>query len=197
VRARRTAGFRLVAAAFGAALTLAACGVPTDGSPHAIANDDLPLALRTDASTTTSAPASEQDLVAVYWIRGDNLVRAVDTVAAPATLDSTLDLLQRGPTDVQTRRGDRSALSGTELIRAATTNGTTAVIDLDPSFTDTPQSDQILALGQLVLTATDRPNIANVRFTVDGTRTQVPRADGTLTTQPLRAADYRALVAGR
>ncbi len=178
-----------------AALALAACGVPTDGSPHAVSNDDLPDSLRPGQATTTTSVEVQQEIVSIYLIRGNKLVRALDTVAEPAELLAVLDLLQRGPTEAQAQAGDRSALTGLDLIRQVGTSGSTVTIDLDPAFVDTPSTDQILALAQLVLTATARPGLVSVRLTVNGQPTQVPRGDGTLTTKLLTRPDYLALVA--
>ena len=52
----------------------------------------------------------------------------------------------------------------------------------------------MLALGQLVLTATARPGVGQVRFTLEGLPVQVPTADGTVTSDPLSRDDYLALL---
>ncbi len=175
---------------------LVGCGVPTDDSPRTLADDDLPASLRPDGATTTTLPSAEQDIVGVYFIRGKKLVRELDALPASAPLRSVLGILQRGPSEAQAKAGDRSALAGEDLIRRADVAGSTASIDLDAAFSETPSTDQILALGQLVLTATGIPRITSVRLTVDGEPTQVPRGDGSLTGRPLTARDYRSLLAG-
>ncbi len=187
-------GARYLIAAVALACALVGCGVPADSSPRTIADNDLPAALRPDGATTTTTQAVAQDVVDVYFIRGKRLVRELDAVPAPATLRAVLGLLQRGPTEPQANAADRSALAGVDLIRRAEVSGSTASIDLDAAFADTPSTDQILALGQLVLTATAMSQIRSVRLTVDGEPTQVPRGDGSLTRRPLTARDYRSLL---
>lgn len=179
--------------AMGVMLLLTSCGVPSDGSPSSVSDDDLPASLRS-ALTTTTAPSTAADaFAAVYLIRDDQLAPVAD-LAAGSDLDDVLALLQRGPTKAQARAGHRSAFTDVELIRDARVAGATATIDLDPSFADLPHTDQILALGQIVLTAVSYPGITKVRFTVDGEPTEVPTSDGTLTAAPLRRANYEALV---
>jgi spore germination protein GerM len=195
IRRWRAAGIaRAAVALLAVASTLAGCGVPTDSSPQDVASDDLPAALRNVPATSTTVEPGPRDLAIVYWIRGEKLVRSVAPVTEPATVRSVLDVLQQGPVPGQAKAGDRSALDGTSLIRRVSIAGRMAVIDLAPSFANLLPSDQVLALAQLVLTATERPEISDVRLTVGGEVTQLPRADGSLTTAPLEAADYRALV---
>ena len=180
-----------------AIVVASACGVPTDGSPRAVSDNDLPASVRAGAATTTTTAesAAQQEVVDVYFIRGTRIVRERDMVPAPADLDAVLGLLQRGPSEKQTEARDRSALTGIDLIRAATVSGSTASIELDPSFADTPPTDQIFALAQIVLTATGRPGVTTVRLRVDGETISIPRADGSLTTDPLTRADYASLLA--
>lgn len=185
---------------------LAACGVPASSGPQGIDSRDLPDALReplrtTVAPTTVAPPTTEPPTaVIVYFIKGTGLQSWPDTVDTPS-LDRVLALLERGPTGVQARGGARSALAVTSPINRVSVSGDTATIDLDPSFGTIPASDQILALGQIVLTAT-APKlvggpIRRVRLTVDGRRVNVPRADGTLTTGLLSAKDYEVLTGTR
>jgi spore germination protein GerM len=178
-------------------ITVAAvgCGVPTDDSPQAVGEDDLPASLRPGAETTPTTDVGRQEFVSVFLIRDDELTQVVDTVKTPADLGAVLALLERGPTDAQAEAGLRSAFTGVDVVRRVSVNNGTAAIDLDPSFADTPSRDQILAIGQLVLTATARPGISRVRLTVDGESTQVPRANGSLTTKLLTKSDYSSLLA--
>jgi spore germination protein GerM len=173
---------------------LAACGVPADGSPQRVADDDLPSVLRPEGGTTTTSAAEPHEVVLVYLVDGEDLVAAPASVPAPANLRAVLRALERGPTGEQANSGMRTALPG-DIIRDATVSGSTAAIDLDSAFTDAPRADQALGLGQLVLTATARPGITSVRLTVDGKPTQVPRADGSLTAAPLTRSAYSRLLA--
>lgn len=186
--------WRVVASACAFACIAAGCGVPTDGSPSSVAGDDLPASLRSDAvSTTTVRSSAANETASIYLIRDGGLAR-VEAVAANSDVDAVLDLLQQAPTKAQARAGFRSVFTDADLIRGAALEGSTALIDLDPSFLDAPHQDQILALGQLVLTATARPGTNAIQFTIEGEKAEVPASDGTLIADLLRRADYESLL---
>lgn len=172
---------------------LSACGVPTDKSPRAISNDDLPRSLRTDMTATSTIPGDGTHATTVFLIGHGKLIPSLAAVSAN-DLAAALATLEGGPTEAQRRDGERSALTGLDLIRDARVTGSTAIIDLDPSFADALAADQILALAQLVLTATAQTGVKQARITVKGEPIQVPRGDGSLTSSPLTAADYRSLL---
>lgn len=185
--------FMITALICAGALLASGCGVPSDGSPRPVADDDLPASLRSAPPTSTTPAQTPDETASVYLIRGDSLVR-VDDVSSGSDLEAMLDVLQRGPTAAQAKAGNRSAFTDLDLIRGSEVEGSTAVIDLEPAFADVSHQDQILGLGQLVLTATDRPGVKAVRITVAGEETEVPAGDGTLTSGTLTRADYASFV---
>jgi hypothetical protein len=188
----RWRGERLVVGLVGV-LVLSACGVPTGDSPTRVADDDLPASLRSAVTSTTSPPTGGQELVRIYLIRDNQLVRVNDRARTPG-LGVALALLQRGPTKEQARAGHRSAFTDLDLIRDVRLADSTAIIDLDPSFSDLPDHDQILALGQIVLTAVSYPGVSRVRFTVENEPIDVPTGDGTLTSSLLTRSEYEGLL---
>jgi hypothetical protein len=187
---------RALLSGLAASLAFLGCGVPTNGGPRTVASDDLPADLRLSGgpASTTTIPGPLAAVI-VYWIRGNELVAAPATATAPVTVTSVLGLLQSGPDARLARQGDRSALKAGNLIRTVYVSGRTASIDLDPSFANSLPSDQVLALGQCVLTVARLAQISHVRFTVAGRTTQLPRADGSLTADPVTPRDYQPLVA--
>ena len=62
------------------------------------------------------------------------------------------------------------------------------------AFVEVGGQEQILAVAQVVLTATAVPGVERVRFLLEGEAVEVPRADGTLTSDSLQAADYQGLL---
>lgn len=185
-----------------ASLGATACGVPGTSGAQRIDARDLPDGLRQPVTTTTTPPTTAptpQLPVIVYFITNTTLQPWPDTV--PSTdLDVVLSRLERGPTPAQARDGARSALTVTAPLLRSSVDGSTASIELDSAaFARIPAADQILALGQIVLTAT-APRLAGgnkirrVRLTVRGQPITVPRADGTLTKGPLTAKDYEPLL---
>jgi spore germination protein GerM len=77
-----------------------------------------------------------------------------------------------------------------------TTARGTATVDLAEAFTLAGQEDQAAAIAQLVYTLTARPGIGRVAFTLDGEVVEVPRGDGTLTTDALTRDDFPEREAG-
>ena len=69
----------------------------------------------------------------------------------------------------------------------------TAIVDLTAALVEVGGQEQILAVAQIVLTATSVPGIAQVRLLLEGQAVEMPRADGTLTADTLRAADFEVL----
>jgi spore germination protein GerM len=51
----------------------------------------------------------------------------------------------------------------------------------------------MIALAEIVFTATGRPGVGQVSFSLDGRPVEVPRADGSLTSEPLARTDFREL----
>lgn len=72
-----------------------------------------------------------------------------------------------------------------------------AVIELtDELLDDVGRDDQLLAVAQLTCAVTLEPGVELVRFTRDGASIDVPRADGSLTSDPVEVADYVDVLAG-
>ena len=175
---------------------LAACGIPEDARPRPL-GEDAPFELLDPTSTTTSTvphvPAAATD---VYLVRQERLVRVARQVGAPASLPTVLATLLEGPTSDEAAAGLRTALGPQAGIRSASATGRTATIDLSESFGEVEGDEQILALAQLVFTATSLPGVDAVDFKLAGSPVEVPRGDGTLNYGPLRRVDFAALAAG-
>jgi spore germination protein GerM len=66
-----------------------------------------------------------------------------------------------------------------------------AIIDLVNSAIAN-NADLILALAQMVYSATELPGVGGVRFTLDGKRAEVPTGSGIQSTTPVGRASYAA-----
>ncbi len=193
------AGVRVavVVAALGAAATLAACGVPTDSHPVDLASGDVPFGLvggRAFTDTTLPGPNTPVSLVQVYFVSGDRLVAAGRAVPSPATLERSLTSLLAGPTPKEADAGIRSAIGEDTTVLDARVAAGRAAIDLSASFADSEGADQILAVGQLVYTATALPGVGEVSFELAGVPVAVPAADGTLQSEPVTRQQYAPLL---
>ncbi len=182
--ARRTA---LVVASL---LLLAACGIPQDRHPALLPGGVVTPALGT-ARTTAPTPQPTVETT-VFFARGEHVVPVIRHTTRPG-VDTALQELLAGPTDSELAGGLRTAISSQTDLRLVQTDGSAAVIDLTRAFVEVGGQEQILALAQVVLTATAVPGITSVRFALEGQPVEVPRADGTLSPGPLTASDYAAL----
>lgn len=176
-----------------AALVFAACSVPEDKHPREIPADQVLFDLLTPStsSTLTTLPAETVEAT-IYVISGDRLVPVTRNVAAPATLGTVLATLIQGPNDAEQSEGYRSAvITQTRVVRASV-NGGVAQLDLSDAFTGLPPQEQVLALAQLVYTATGVEGVDRVQVLLDSLIVDVPRGDGSVTNQPLSREDYSA-----
>jgi spore germination protein GerM len=71
--------------------------------------------------------------------------------------------------------------------------GGIATVTLSQDFANAPVREQILALAQLVYTATELGGVHGVQFTVDGRPAQVPTAQGTPKGGVVTREDFAAI----
>lgn len=190
---RRLAGG---AAAAGVALVvgLAGCGVPTRDTADRARPDDVPFDLLQSEPTSASsgAPVGTPVEIYLYDSTATRLVRTVSTVIDP-TLDNVLRELQEvGPAE-QRALPSGNPLGDAEVIRSAEVTRGVATVDLDGTFRELSGSSQLVALAEIVFTATARPGVGQVTFTIDGQPVDVTRSDGSLSAQPLTRRDYAPL----
>ena len=170
-------------------VVVAACGVP-DSGVTVIDPAELPAELR--GVTTTSGPPSEDGVpavAAVYWIRDRGLAREAVLFQSGPSAERLLALLERGPVGSAPGDGARSALSAGDVSVRSHDRGVVTV-----ELRDLDDPDQVLAIGQIVLTLTSLPGVDAVRFTRRGAPVEVPLPDGTLVARDLTAADYELLL---
>ncbi len=191
-----------------------ACGIPDNGRVNRIPEDDLGVLGETIPTTTTTTtppttlvpttttePINTSTTIAteevtLYFISGAQLTEYELPVRNGASLFEILIALQQGPP--APGLGLRSALPLPAQARLGVTEDGTGVITIElPAgfFELIPTSDQLLAVGQLVLTITGG-RIGQVRFTQEGQGIAVPRGTGEFSEagQPLPPRDYLELL---
>jgi hypothetical protein len=172
---------------------LAGCGVPTDRAPSDIPAKEVPFGL---LSTTTSTSTSIQGVtVRVFLVDDGRLAKVEREVPVPATPSNVLAAIPAGPTPQEAARGLRTAM--TSAIASTRLSGAIVTVRLTAEFAQAPIREQILALGQLVYTATALAGVRGVEVSVDGRPTQVPTAQGSLKRGPLTRADFAAIAPHR
>ncbi|MEY2583239.1 MAG: hypothetical protein QOE09_3088 [Ilumatobacteraceae bacterium] len=197
---------------------LVACGIPSNGQVSNIQDKDLrllgdtipptststtpPTTLVPSTTTTVVDPATTIALqeVTLYFISGGQLKGYPRALAKPTTTNSVLTALQEGPPAGDPGVGIRSAVPTKDkaLIKSTEDNSGVATIELPPGFFEqTPPEDQLMAIGQIVLTVTEVGGIGQVLFTQSGSSLQVPRGPGgglSNGTEPLARRDYQELL---
>ena len=173
---------------------LAACGISTDSQPQALARKDIPFNLLAP-STTTVTPGSPtaRASITVYMVGLTGLVPVSRGVRTPATLPGALNALLEGPTDSEVADGLRTAISDQTAVSPGVVGFGVATVDLGGGFGQVGGQEQILAVAQIVFTATALPGISKVQFTLNGRPVEVPAGDGTLTQGPLGRSDFPSL----
>jgi spore germination protein GerM len=163
----------------------AACGIPTDESPVAIAPTPIP---------STSPTASVEPQEGAIFLLGEpgELVaveRTIDVDQPVASLISALggDLAQSESDD-----GLSSAVPSGITLLSSRQEGGTLLVDLAGLAEITDTDAQRDALAQLVFTLTGRGGVDQVLFRREGQApVNVPTSDGQVDgTEPLSRADY-------
>lgn len=189
----------LVIATTLAAVLVAACGVPTEQSPQALPAKNVPFQLLAPTaeatSTTVPSPSKATTRLSIYLADADGkLVPVRRQVEAPATITKSVGTLLRGPTAEEADRWHTAITSDTKLLHADPPIDGLVTLDLSRHMLDITGRQQILALAQVVYTATSLADVDRVLFRFDGTAKEVPNGDGKLTASPLGRLSYRGLV---
>lgn len=170
------------------------CGFPTQREAHAVPDENVPDALRT-TDTDDPSPNVATEPAAIWFVRDTVLDQVQHRVAAPATADTVVAELLLGPTEGEQGRSFRSAIPDATVVVSASTAGGLATVELAPEFAEIPVADQVLAVGQLVLTLTDLRGVGRVRFQVDDAVVAVPLPTGEASDQTVSRDDYVELIA--
>jgi hypothetical protein len=171
---------------------LIACGIPTDEEPIMTPGGVVLPAVAPSNAPPGAGPSVPETDVAVFLVQAEHMVKVMRR-APRADLTGTLGVLLAGPTESEVGARIRTAISPQTDLRSARLDGDTAVVDLSGAFVEVGGEEQILAVAQVVLTATAVPGVSRVRFLLDGQSVEIPRSDGTLTSESLGAADYEGL----
>jgi spore germination protein GerM len=171
---------------------LTGCGVSAESSPRHIDDAQLPAALQVEHASTTTVGTALVPLQ-VWFVRDNRLVPATHQVEAPLTAAKAVADLVLGPTDSESA-SLRSAIPDPQVIVEATVLDGTATVVLAEAFNQIPTADQVLAIGQLVLTLTSLSGIDQVQFRLGQTDVAVPLPDGTTSVFPVGADDFTDLI---
>ena len=193
---RRSRGTLLLALVVSAS----ACGLPTGGPPETIAPSDVPYGLTSAAPTRTQETSTppRSDEPRIYLVAVDEALvprgRAVEAGSPEERLDRLVDELAAGPNGAELGEQLSTALPPEMRLSVTAVDGRTAAIDISGSENAPSGLESRRAVGQIVLTATSLPGIGAILLTRDGVPVEAPLPSGELTSEPLTAEDYAALL---
>lgn len=160
--------------------------------------EDAPQPVPGPASTTllTPGPAAEgsprTEETTVYLIRGGRLSAAKRrSIGGPDSFTTSLQTLAGPPTGAERAAGLTSALPENASRLNWREETDRVIIALPEGFETLTVRRQLLALGQLVYTVTERRQIDAVSFALGDRSTDVPDDAGRLLARPVSRSDYR------
>jgi hypothetical protein len=175
-------------------LATTACGIPTGGSPTAIAKANVPFHLLKPANPPTSSstvPTAVTVPEPIFLVAPNQHVIAVlRDVANPASLSEILGSLLEGPTAAESAAGLQTFLTGTANEVSATVVGGVATVDFTANPVQVVGPDQTLAIAQVVFTATQQAGVTGVLFQIGGKPIEVPTASGAQVPGPVDRTSY-------
>lgn len=194
------------------ALVLAGCGVPLQDSAQVLPPEVIPppavlptpeaspsvTASPTPVPTPTVSPPFQA--VDFYFIVGNSLVPLVSDLPTPADPQVVLDRLAAGaPAETGLRSIVVDPLTGTALVRVFPPTGDPSLpvaavtIAVAPAFSSLPPAEQVLLLGQVVLSLSSAGYSTVAVVDEAGSPLAVPLPDGRLLDRPATALDYVSL----
>lgn len=167
---------------------LAGCGIPVDSGPEPV---DIEAATDPDDQGPVLGDLSS---VPIYLVRDDNLVPVTRDLPSPSTPQLVLESLLGRVTEPEQRAALRTAIPGDTRLLDVTSEGAVLSIDLSREFASVGGDEEILAVAQIVLTATSIEAVDLVTFLLEGIPTDVPVAGGALSDDPVDASDYESRI---
>jgi hypothetical protein len=170
----------------GIALPLCTCGIPT--SSTADRDDDVPFGLLDpDSESRAGATGGTSADLFLHDASTGRLIRLATTVEGDEVADVVLSLQDRAVIDASP---GGNPLADADVIRSVDVTRGLATVDLSEAFADLGGADQLVALAEIVYTATARPGVGQVLFTLEGEPTEIPRGDGSLSSDAVTRSDF-------
>lgn len=174
------------------ALAVAACGVPLQESAQPIPG------LHTQHPAAPSPSATMHD-VGLWLVSEGRLVRVQARTSLPESATDLIALLASPPTTAGSLRSlVADPVGGGSLVTVAPDQPLSpaappVLVQVSPTFSSLPPTEQVLLLGQVVLTLTGA-GASGVSVTdTNGAPLSVPLPDGRLLEGPATRADYLPL----
>jgi hypothetical protein len=168
----------------------AACSVPVDAGPRPYLDDVAVEAIGLVPATTDRAG---EEPVELHFVSRGALV-AVSRGLPSSDPEAVAGALVDGPLPGGEELDLRSAIPPQTEVLSVTVDGTVATVDLTEGFALVGGAEELLAVGQIVLTLAGLDGVEGVRFSLEGTAVAAPVGEGQLTDRPLVPDDFAALL---
>jgi spore germination protein GerM len=168
-----------------ACVVLSACGVREQDAPEPLPPEVLPSELRPSAAAS-AAPSPTATTVPVYLVEAGRLVREERPARRRTVEEALAALLTAG----EAQGSQRSAVPPGTVVERLSVRGELLSVDLSGQFAEVRGRDQLLAVAQVVWTATEFPPVRSVDLLVDGSRIELPVEQGAVSAGPAQRADY-------
>ncbi|MDQ3738126.1 MAG: GerMN domain-containing protein [Actinomycetota bacterium] len=183
----------MLGAMLGMTALLGACSIQLDEQPR-----DVPVEQRLDLDTNDAGAGSSAGETRIFLVAPSESTdrRVLRSVLRdiPDVPQSALEALFQGTNDEEAASNLSTALpSGLELL-SATRIGDIITVNVTGELLNVSGEGSILAVAQIVATASGFDGIDAVRLRVDGEPQTWPGADGELLTGPLTVYDYPGLI---
>ena len=162
------------------AVALSSCTlVPTADHPANISPTHVPFGLLGKSIPGTNNGHVRFKTQPVYIVDATgHLTPSSRIVPSPPVLASVLRQLVLGPTKIESFNGYTSALPRSLVILSASIKNGIGYVDLASSLSKLSRSEEVLAVGQLVLTAHNVGASRGIEITIGGTAVLAPLPDG-------------------
>jgi hypothetical protein len=179
------------------ALLLSGCTlISTSNAPSVVPKGKVGFSLNKPTIPGTDNARVRFDTLPIYFIDATgHLTPSSRLVASPLTLSSVIDELLVGPTKIERFAGYSTDVPKNFVLVSATLKGKLGIVDVATPLTVLSHENQILALGQLVLTAYDAGVTEGIEITVAGTPALSLLPNGTRQLVATRA-DFVSLLNG-
>jgi spore germination protein GerM len=168
------------------ALGAAGCGVRDQPRPVRLPADEVRSSLQSTSPTQTSRRPTPTQL---YLVRHGRLTAVRGLAEGVADARAAVTSLFTAPPP---RLDVSTAIPPGSRPRHIEISGRVMTVDVSPAFTRVTGGEQILAVAQIVFTATERSTVTAVRVTVDGRPIPMPTDSG-VTTGPVARKDFRSV----
>lgn len=178
------------------AFWLTSCSIPAEDVDNVLSSDAYIVNFPAPQTTLPAAPTPVAKVGAIiYLIYKDGLLgrpRLIEPTNDPGVV---INLLAGAPDPNEAAAGIRSGLSNAaELIESVGIDGRVILVDLAQAFADVQGGEQILILGQIVLSLYAFTDIEGIQFTLDGQLVSVVGPSGESINRLVTRSDFALLL---